>query len=388
METNKKMNYIDKKIWIITRRAGYNFGSSLQAYAIQNVIFKLGYSCEIIDYDEYKLRWKLRPFFHDFKYIILRVFYPLSCFLFSSEYVKLKSRNIQRKKFDVFDQDNFRLTKKRYYSSSSIAKDIDGCYAVICGSDQIWSPLLFDRTMFLDFVKDKNIRKISYAPSFGVSQLCDRFQIYKELLADFDSLSVRESSGAEIIYKLIGNNAEVVLDPTLLIEEYKWDELINQSKIIKGPYVLCYFLGNEFIPRNFIIELANNNSMKIVCVSMYYNRINISDNEIKLEDIDPSEFLNLIKYSSFVCTDSYHGSIFSIIYKKQFYCFERFNSSDIRNQNTRIHTLLFNHSISTQLMKCDEKYRIDLPVVKYDKVYEMLNKNKLKSLDFIRNSLC
>jgi hypothetical protein len=388
MEIKKIMNSIDKKIWIITRRAGYNFGSSLQAYAIQNTISKLGYCNEIIDYDEYKLRWKLRPLFHDLIYILLRLFYPISYFLFSSRYVKLKSRDIQRKKFDIFDQENLRLTRKRYSNSSSITKDIAGCYAVICGSDQIWSPLLFDKTMFLDFVKDKNIRKISYAPSFGVSHLYDRFQIYKELLADFDSLSVRESSGAAIIYKLIGNNAEVVLDPTLLIEECKWDELINQPRIIKESYVLCYFLGNEFIPRNFIIELAKNNSMKIVCVSMYYNRINISDNEIKLENTDPSEFLNLMKYSSFVCTDSFHGSVFSMIFKRQFYCFERFDSSDVRNQNSRIHTLLMNHSISIQLMKCDEKYRIDLPVVNYDKVYEILNENKSKSLNYLANSLC
>jgi hypothetical protein len=381
------MNNENKNVWIITRRAGYNFGSSLQAYAMQAIIKKLKFNCEIIDYDEYRLRWKIRPFIHDLIFLGMRIFSPITKRIFSSPFIKFKKRDIQRSKFDLFDKNNYNLTAKSYSNSASIKKDMHNIYAVVCGSDQIWSPLLFDETMFLDFVQTKNIKKISYAPSFGVSKLNDNKKTYQTLLSSFDSLSIREDKGAEIIKDLTGKDVDVVLDPTLLLSRDDWDSLIDDKPIINEPYVLCYLLGHENIPKEFIDELSIKESVKIVCVSMYYNRVVISEDAIVLDDIGPSEFLNLIKNSSFVCTDSFHGSIFSIIYQKQFFCFERFEKDDSKNQNSRIYSLLINHALGDRLLGRNQKHETTMSLINYDLVNEKLKHSSMKSLQFLENSL-
>ena len=132
----------NRKVWIITRRAGYNYGSSLQAYAIQQVVRNLGFKNEIINYDEYyhNIRWKFSPFIYNCIFKIMNLLPWMFRLIANNKYNWLISRDIQINKFKTFEKDNLILSKKRYKNSIDIAKDINDNDICICGSDQIWNP--------------------------------------------------------------------------------------------------------------------------------------------------------------------------------------------------------------------------------------------------------
>jgi len=252
------MNFIPKspKIRIITRRAGYNFGSSLQAYAMQQIVEKLGFPNQIFNYDEYSRKplWRLRPCLEDLTFQIMRLAPWLSQRLFRRKYKELYERSVQIRKFRNFEKVHMKLTPETYRSSKMLAKEAADCDICICGSDQIWSPLLFDPAMFLDFCQGTTASTIAYAPSFGVSGIYFHHEEIRKLLEEIDSISVRESEGAEIIRELTGREVPVVLDPTLLLDADDWRAIARPPEKTK-PYILCYFLGKSRIPFRFLDEL-------------------------------------------------------------------------------------------------------------------------------------
>ncbi len=322
------------KIRILTRRAGYNFGSSLQAYAMQQIISNLGYENKVLDYDEssHNIRWRIRPFVDDVLYSILR----LMPFINKSLYKRLHNRYLQRAKFDAFDN---LLNKTQYCKNAkALAAETRGSYACVCGSDQIWNPFLFDRNFFLSFLTDESVKKVAYAPSIGVSDksLCSDEMV--NLMSKFDSISIREKRGAEIVGELLNKDIPCVLDPTLLVDIDNWERVEKECKI-DGEYILCYFLGKQYIPHNFINQLKAISNCKIVNIQMYYN-INDLDADVNLLTVSPDEFLSLTANAKYICTDSFHSTVFSTLYKRNFFVFDRFNNAEAHNQNSRIDTLL------------------------------------------------
>ena len=355
----------EKVVRIITRRAGHNYGSSLQAFAIQYVINKLGFKNKIIDYDEYchNIRWRVRPILDDFFYQVMRIIDPVSKLLFSKKYKWFIDRNIQKMGFDLFEKENMTLTQKKFKTSKEIEEDAKNYDICICGSDQIWNPLLFDPVMFLDFCNNKRTKTIAYAPSFGVSNLDKNKDEIKKLLEGINRISVREEAGAKIVKDLVKNDVPVVLDPTLLVEKKEWEKILKPIKSDE-PYILCYFLGKKYIPHKFIENLKKETGYKVINICTYRTMNGIESECITTAS--PSEFLSYISNAAYVCTDSFHGTIFSIIFQRQFFTFKRFGKEK-GNQNSRIYTLLNICKLKCRLIDYAKVTADGIPDLDYEK---------------------
>lgn len=371
------------KIWLITRRMGDNFGSSLQAYALQQTLIKQGFNnCEIIRYDEYSVRWKLRPFVYDCIYLAMRILKPLSSRLMPTKYKWFVDRDIQHRRFVEFEKKHLKLTTNKYANgdSKAIAKEINNDDICVCGSDQIWSPLLFDPVMFMNFCRGKSTKTIAYAPSIGVSEVHAHREEMAELIANIKHLSVREVRGAEIINELTGLKAEVVADPTLLLLKTDWEKIVVTSKI-ERPYILCYFLGNEPLPEKLVYEIEQKTGYELYVVYSYFYPTRINGKH--LSTLSPEEFLGYIANAEYVCTNSFHGTIFSILFERQFFCFEKKTDDKINNTNSRVRTLLKQTGLESRLLKVDEcLLELEKPI-DYNKVDTLIDAFRLKSLSYL-----
>ena len=202
----------------------------------------------------------------------------------------------------------------------------------ICGSDQIWNPS-YATTTELAFCSFAPQKTICLSPSFGVAEIPSyRKEEYRNWLRQIKVLSVRETAGQNIIKDLTGRDAEVLLDPTMAIPIEKWNKLCKEpEEKLPSHYIACYFLGRiDKGYRNKIQEFAKKKELPVVMLfdittPQYYT-------------YDPAEVLYTIKHADYVLTDSFHGSVFSILFHRNFRVFER--SEGGTSINSRLETLL------------------------------------------------
>ena len=259
--------------------------------------------------------------------------------------------------------------------------------AVVCGSDQIWNPTRYDKRFFLDFVVDE-IPKIAYAPSFGVSKIANKAisNEISKLLLRFDFLSVRERAGQQIVSELIQKEAPVCLDPTLLQGKDFWNRLADESKnALPEKYAYCYLLGRN--KRHFNTSKAISNTLGLKLLQLPYH---ISDYMNECEFVPPSgpaDFLSAIRKSEFVCTDSFHGAIFAILFEKPFVVFKRFNSANSSSQNSRIETLLEVAGFEKRLELGSFSSEKELMDIRFGRCRERLEIVRNESVDYLKNAL-
>lgn len=373
------------KLGILTRRAGFNHGSSLQAYAMARFLTLAGYNCNIINYDEYSGHplWRIRPFVENIQWKICK---HLPTALCPAKHRYLSIRNAQYGKFQQFEKDYLPLTPNACRNFNQLRKASEGFDVLVCGSDQIWSPLLYDPVYMFGFLEDElEQRTVTYAPSIGVS---DKSLISKEqadLLRKIDCISCREQTGSEIIEDIVHRPVPVVLDPTLMLPEHEWDKLAFSVKPIETePYILCYFLGNN-IPQSYIDRLNRKLGCKILNIQMF-NRLNELNSHREITNIGPCEFLNLVKYASWICTDSFHATIFSYIFKRRVSVFERFLNTERDNQNSRIYTLLDILKIQ-YVLTSDNDFPDLIRQIDYQQSEISLKEWQRKSIDYINISI-
>lgn len=202
----------------------------------------------------------------------------------------------------------------------------------IAGSDQIWNPrcIDFDEAYLLSFVKDKSTC-ISYGPSIAIHDISPYKELFFNTLKDYKSISVREEDGAKLIEELVGRQISKVLDPVFLLSKEEWDEILEEASL-KKPYILCYFIGDIPNMRRFAKKMRKELNLDLVVIVMnlrdelYLNK--------KRYDAGPLDFIALIKNASYVCTNSYHAVLFSIIYNINFWVFIN-EEADI-SSNSRI----------------------------------------------------
>lgn len=371
------------KVAIITRRYGDNFGSILQAYALQRVISVYEPNNFILNYDElyHDIRWRIKPFIYDiYSYIVN--FWPTNN-LWKEKRVYFENRNEQRKKFIAFDNRLIK-TKKVLRKKSELREACKECSICICGSDQIWSPVLFDENYYLAFLNNTKIKKISYATSIGV---CKKEMISNkmiDLIKQFDRISVREKVGCNIVSNLTNREVTHVLDPTLLLPVTAWKELESNVKI-EEDYILCYFLKSRELPNPFIQFLKKRTHCKVVNIQMYYN-INDIMADIHLYKVGPKDFLSLVSKATYVCTNSFHGTIFSYIFNKNFFVFDRFNQNDKANQNSRIDDLLKILNLENRKVRTMDEYTHTNMNIVYP-IKNDFDNMRSQSLNFIKESL-
>lgn len=369
-----------KKIGIITFHRSYNYGSVLQAYALQKKIKELApeVSCEHIDYypPNYK---KMRSIFVPIKsvrnlvrnIIALIKLYPIT--------------NKRAKAFDNFVKENISLSKKSWYEVESI-EEIDELYnIVIAGSDQIWNCTVSDFSPAYLFRKVKRAKKTSYAPSLGSGD----FTKIKDSkcfddLNSFSYISTREASGARRIEKYLKkpeNTIPVVIDPTLLLNENEYENIISKEKI-DGEYIFFYSVDQSNISLKIASEFAKKLNIPIISIYSSKSSIRLKTYGIKLSrKSSPSDFLSLIKNAKYVLTDSFHGTAFSVIFRKNFFSICHKNE---KIRDSRINNLLSSINLQNRMLFIEEPLKKDLSIpVDFLSIESDLEEFKKSSIEYL-----
>lgn len=293
------------KIGIITFHRAVNYGAVLQAYALQHALEGLGAQAEIIDY---------------------RNRYIESCYdPYSLKGNKIKALakiallgGLRRKKneaFRSFNQKYMHLSEAVYEDSSQLAGAEKLFDAFITGSDQVWNTDCadFDPAYFLTFVKDEK-KKNSYAASFGLSEIPKGYEAeYKKRLGGYRHMSVREKQGKALVKELTGRDVPVVLDPTLLLTEKDWSAPA-QDVPHKG-YILLY----SVLHSDGMLAYARRLSKETGLPVLYINDKSFENKDFRyVRGASPEEFLGYFKNADYVITNSFHGTVFSVIFKRRF----------------------------------------------------------------------
>lgn len=317
-----------KSIGIITIHKINNYGSVLQAYALQKACEELGFNVEVIDYNYPNV------FHASNKYVNSVDSQPneprwLKA-LYSLELLK------QHKGIKSFVAKYEHLSSKQYGHPSELIGDIPHYDIYITGSDQLWNPRHCngDPAFLLHFAPD-NALKISYAASIGVNSIPEDLKLqYKELLSRYAFISVRENSGAQVVWEVAGKKAAVVLDPTLLLNKDQWNQIAVPKRQFKKKYILCYFLNYTFNAFPYVDQLADymqqETGYEIVRVARPPHKLGLSHTHYRI-GASPEEFLALVRDAEMVLTTSFHGTAFAVNYGKPvFTVVQDRNASDSR----------------------------------------------------------
>lgn len=374
-----------KKVGIITFHHYYNYGTALQAYALQHAISAIdGYNdAELIDFrvsEEKKLSWS--------QMLLLRL-RRIPTYISEWERVmKLKkySRDLAKKKpaFDRFFQEWFVTSPKTYYSFSELCKDAPEYDVMVTGSDQTWSPKIgFHPAMFLEFGSPKALR-IAYAPSIGVSKLSKKDADYINVhLQSFESISCRERLGTEILQKTVkGKKITNVLDPTFLLTGEDWNEIAITPRS-KGDYILCYFIGHKTYYRDIAVQLSQDMNLPLVFIPVSWQ--DMGKGNILESEAGPKEFLGLIRDARLVLTDSFHGTAFCINYRKSFYSFTKIEGGKCASDNSRLYDILSKLHLEGRLY--DAPAKIQFTDVDYGEAEKILEQERFNSLQYLREAL-
>lgn len=320
-----------------------NYGGILQAYALQKALEDQGHCVRQISYD--LLSGYNKPQKYGWYKILAELYHLLKYREWMLEFQK-------RRKLIYNFADSIPHTKKVTNSSiKTLAKDFD---LFICGSDQIWNPIGWQTTLFLDFLPKKK-KRIAYAASVSKDIISeDELGFMERFLRDFDCISVREFNTMIQLNKHFSDlNIETMPDPVLLLSSKIWTKLLVRNKT-NEKYILAYFLGHDIRQRNQIVSYAKSRNMQLKFVS------HIDWNDYKWETdnkecltgaIGIPEFLSLIANAALVITDSFHGTIFSAIFNTSFVVLERTMPKGTTSMISRIETILEELGCSERLIK-------------------------------------
>ncbi len=356
----------NKKVEIITFHFVNNFGGALQAYALQETVKNVCHAeTEIIDYRNSFIR--LTDLIRLFPVTIKRG-------VVLSGLRTMRQRFGRIRKFRNFQRQNLNLSKSIYHKWK-LEHDPPDADVYICGSDQIWNPFLtfgVDGAYYLDFV-DGNRRRIAYAPSFGKSSMPRLFKRkIKKKLGTFEALSVREKNGISLIGELSGKKAVQLIDPAFLLDKKEW-ELLSIFPDIKENYILLYIMQTDDAMYAYAKKLKEKTGLSMVEISRYGNQPDFVDQTFV--DVGPEEFLGLFQNASYICTNSYHGFIFSLIFEK------RFCLIPCRRFRTRIYNLADLLSMEIKDFKPEDAADT---VYDREKVEEIIKLEKQKAVDWLR----
>ena len=383
-----------KPIGLVTCYFHHNYGSMLQAYATEMIMQQMGLpfqtiACKApINYmQENKILYIIKK--------LLIADWKMRLGKMKIERAKkenpmfAKNWEIRNKAFDQFAETFFHVSpycKNR----EELSKMAENYSAFLVGSDQLWRTDSVEHGYYtLEWVPD-HIRKIAYSTSIGVKEV-PWFQVEKNkrFMNRFDHIALREQSACDLVYKLTGRKVPVVLDPTLLFTGDQWLEIQQQEPLTNGKYIFCYLLGDNPLQREFIKRVKEKTGYKIVALQQLDDYIP-SDEGFADEApyVGPREFLNYIRNAEYVFTDSFHCSVFSILYKKNFFTFSRFAEGAKQSTNTRIDNLLHITGLEDRRMTKDKTVE-DVISNKgsFEGVDTRLNAYRKSSMDYLHNAL-
>lgn len=371
-----------KRIATMTFHFAHNYGAMLQAYALEKAINKMGFECYVLDYRlNYINRWygiKTKDdLCKEYGIILGTLKYYSRCI---KGYYKKNNDTPQKKYFNSFMRKKLTLSNHVFYQPEDLSKtnyDI-----IVLGSDQIWNSDLTGGLAkeYFGYYFNKKTTIISYAASCGKGSMPQEYKNeYKALLSNINRISVREHALAENIKTVYGMDAESVLDPVFLLEKEDWNVLASQSnKKIDGKYLLIYAFQTSDDIYRVAIRIAKERNLKLI--SICYEPIGHYKEIEELFDCSPEEFISLIKNADFVCTSSFHGMAFSLIYNKNFYCMGHpLYSARNRELLSRLNLesrLFYKEKEIKRITDCD-----------YSKVNSLLEEEKRISISFLQHAI-
>lgn len=369
-----------RSLGILTYHKYYNYGTMLQAYALCKAI-QNNFDCtaEIIDFmpknDYVGKKLVLTRFKRIFTYIKD----------FDKYYNLYKFKDCELKKqaeFDKFYKNNLKVSNERFYNYESLKKQCEKYQAVMIGSDQTWNPYVSRwRDFLLEFLSEKETVKLSYAPSIGTGKIPEEYrEIFKRALSEFSALSCREEGGAKILSELLGKTVSPVLDPTLLLKPEEWEK-VSSDFTFEKPYLLTYFLGDNPEHRKTAENIAKQKGLEIRAIPMSY--LEMKNRKIRKETVGPDGFISLIKNADFICTDSFHGTMFSVNFKKNFLSFQKRKSTDINSDNNRLSDALKTFGLENRLCLSSP----DLSDIDYSNAEKILEEKRAKSYSYLKTAI-
>lgn len=359
MRTISKRRTMSKhKIAIVTiTNDGYNFGNRLQNYALQTVLERMGYNVETLNRpirENQRLWWKRKK-------MVLHYFLPF------------------RRQISHIKAGNFYFWNKRYIKWSDIVATDEALPSLVnqydyfvAGSDQIWNPKFMwgeDPYMFLQFAKPE--QRIAYSPSIGLDEIPqENITQYEDWWRDWNALSCREYTGANIISRVINKKVPTLIDPTLLLSSEDWCKL---TKGIKTPkkYIFVYMLGEitgEY--KEYIDKLSHENQCEVVDVM----------NDIRYAGGNPSVFVALIQNAERVIADSYHAMVFAMLFHLPFTFIDRVGWG--MNMNSRVETLMRIFDIHINKLEAITEMQID-----WDVFERKLETERQKAIEYLSVAL-
>lgn len=363
------------KVANITLHAINNYGSVFQSLATERLFEQLGCEVETIDYIRETAQcntiwkilryggpgWKIK-----IKQIVLH-FMP-------------QSENKRKEVLDSFREKHLHLSTIKYRSDQDLLDNVPEADIYCTGSDQTWNTEIqhgVPRAYFLSFVPEGK-RRIAFSASFGIPKLPERDKAEaSELLSKYFAISVREKSGLDILHDLGFNNAVQVLDPTLVVGADFWASLAA-PRMISQEYILVYQLNNNSTFVKYVNEFATRKGLHIVHVRSHKEAIH---NCTYIPDCTPEQLLSLFKYSSYVITDSFHATVFSLM----FHC--NFLNIYPPKFPTRLESILQLTGLQNRHITDFSRFDYADNPINYSKVDAILEAERQKSLNFLKRAI-
>lgn len=376
------MNGEYMKIGKITLDGYFNYGNKLQNYALQSFLFhKMNLAIDTLWKTPSQRNillpgnsgWKVWGIKESIKSLINWKHFRYKLIL---EDIRIDA--IRQYRFKCFD-DKWIFT--RYDCIDLRHSNLVAKYDfMIVGSDQVWNPYFLERPadMFLTFMPPE--RRIAYAASFGISEIPDQWkERYAQWLTEMHAISVRERRGAEIVKELTGRDVPVLVDPTLLLTPEEWDHVAKKPMWLREEkkYILLYFLSEmPNAARNTVQRLAAEHHLEIIDLMDWRN--------LDWYTSDPSEFVYLIAHADLIYTDSFHGTVFSILYHRPFVICDRQIGNKKFGMNSRIDTLLGLFHLEERFGTAENQYTLADPFhIEYPDTEKILARERKRSHDYL-----
>lgn len=376
-----------KKVGITTVFTGYNYGSLLQAFALQEYISQMGYDSHIVWCDEGMIKGRDVRLKKLFVMCIRMIWRPRLFRKGFGTYAAAFNRNLDKatkQKFLQFTQENLRIRKYSIRRLRRLAKT-DEYQAFVCGSDQIWNAtaMYVDPLYYLRFAPRQ--KRVAYAPSFGKDEIPPyNKKVIKKYMSEIPQLSIRERQGQRIIKELIDRDVPVMIDPTLLFDREFWLKKVSTQK--KTPYLLLYFLDRPSdVIKQQIQNLINLLNVEVIVVP---NKEAWHDSlpKVNFEPSGPFNFVELIANAELVCTDSFHGMVFAINLNVPFIIFQR-EYGKASDQSSRIESLLDIVGLKKRFVRSGAELPDNIQSINFNRANEVLVEKRNEAHDYLMHSI-
>lgn len=374
-----------------------NYGTKLQSYALCRTIARLAgdhIETEVVrmptlwdtrtDIKKNLLKRSIK------KYGVKAIFHILE----TAHYI-IERRAIEKedhsadleKRIREFERFDANIPYTRFFSLDEIRQgELQGYDAFLVGSDQVWNDLKVKNQdiYLLDFFHGG--KKLTYAASFGQTTIPEEMlPWYAARIKNFSSLLLREDEGVEICRRLGREDAQLVLDPTMLLEKEEYEKMLPEKKVVEGDYVLVYSLNYSYKIFREASKLAKRNSCKMVVLKRSFCPPDVSryDNSIELYAESPENFLWLIKNAKCVVTNSYHALLFSLIFNTDFYLY--LDNAD--EENSRLLTMTRLCSLNHRVFWETGSLPKVIDSIDYQMANEVISQERRKSTEMLNKAL-